>query len=78
VTMNYGAHAVVAVVVGIAAAVAAVVALNPRPMLVADLGGEDVRSMDSVANEGGRRMVRHRRLKVREEGRAGGLAGVEA
>jgi hypothetical protein len=71
---NYGAYVVVAV----ADIAAAVVAIHRRPMLVADFGDEDARSTGSVANEGGRRKDRYRRLKAKAKERAGGSCGFEA
>ena len=78
--MNYGAYAAAAVVVAAEhiVAVAAVVAADQTLTLVADVVGADATSMDSVANEGDRRKVRHRQPKVKGEERAGGNCDVEA
>ena len=59
-------------------AVAAVVAAQQSLMAVADFGGGRATSMDSVANEHGRRKVRHRPQKVKEGERGGGSCDAEA
>lgn len=68
---SYGACVEIAVA-------AAVVAARQSLMAVADLVGECAKSMGWVGNEGDRRKVRHRPLKVRERERADGSCGAEA
>ena len=78
--MSYGAYAAVVVVAAAEhiAAVAAAVAATQTSTLAADVVGVNATSMDSVANEGGRKKARHRQPKVKGEERAGGNCDVEA
>jgi hypothetical protein len=79
---SYGGYAAVvvvvaaaAVVVGMAVAVAVVVMIHQRPMLVFDEGAT---SMDLVVSEGGQRKDLDRRPTVTEEEHAGEIGGFEA
>lgn len=76
---SYGGYAVVvvaaAVVVGMTVAVAVVVMIHQRPMLVGD---EGARSMHLVVSEGGQRKGLDRRLTVTEEEHADEIGGFEA
>lgn len=73
---NYGGCGVVAAVVeDVAVAVAVVVMIHQRPMLVGDERGM---SMDFVAREGGQRKGLDRRLKAREEEHASESGDFEA
>jgi hypothetical protein len=70
--MNCGVDAVVYI-----AAVAAVM-ISQTPTLVAGVADEGARCTGLVGNEGGRRQVRHRPLKVRGGARSAWRYGVEA